>query len=143
MSIIKQLKIFFKDSNYNFVIIFGSYSNNSYTESSDIDIGVFFRDKIDYMALGYQTAMLESKLKKKVDIIVLNNIYKKDPLFAFEILQNHKPIIINNEDSFISFKTSSQLYYLDYKPLIDMNKRALLNRIKNNQIGERSFVGES
>ncbi len=87
--------------------------------------------------------MLESKIGKKIDMIILNDIYKKDPLFAFEILDNHTLLLINDEDSYITFKTSSQLYFLDHKPLIETNEKALLNRIKNDKIGERNFVTEA
>ena len=140
MSLNQSLKTFFEDRNYCFVLIFGSYSDNSYGTSSDIDIGVFFESEVDYMTLGYQSAMLESKLGKKIDIIVLNDLYKKDPLFAFQILENHTPVVVKNQKCFVSFKTSCQLYYLDHKHLIDINKKALQKRIKNNKIGERNFA---
>ena len=143
MPLIKQLEDFFQDKEYSFVLLFGSYSDGSQSLSSDIDIGLFFEKDIDYKDLGYQTAMLESKIGKKIDMIVLNDIYKKDPLFGFEILDNHTPILINDKDSYVSFKTSCQLYYLDYKPLIEANEKALLERIKNDKIGERNFVTET
>jgi predicted nucleotidyltransferase len=141
--VIDKLREFFKDSRYEFVLLFGSYSSNTQNELSDIDIGIFFKDKIDYMDLGYQSAKLESILQKKIDMIVLNDLYRKDPLFAFEILNNHKPILLNNEKSYIDFKTFSQLFYLDHKPLIELNQKTLLNRIKNGKTGERNFVTEN
>lgn len=143
MSLISQLKDFFQDHKYSFVLLFGSYSDGSESESSDIDIGLFYKKEIDYKDLGFQSAMLESKIGKKIDMIALNDIYKKNPLFAFEILDNHTPVLINDEDSYISFKTSSQLYFLDHKPLIEMNEKTLLDRIKNDKIGERNFVTEA
>jgi len=143
MQLIESLKDFFKDQKYAFVLLFGSYSDASQGDFSDVDIGLFFEKEIDYMDVGYQTAMLESKLGKKIDMVVLNDIYKKDPLFAFEILDNHTAISVNDEKSYISFKTSCQLYYLDHKPLIEMNQKALLERIQNGKIGERNFVTEA
>jgi len=138
-----KLREFFKDSRYEFVLLFGSYSSNTQNELSDVDIGIFFKDKIDYMDLGYQSAKLESKLQKKIDMIVLNDLFRKDPLFAFEILKNHKLIVLNNEKSYIDFKTFSQLFYLDHKPLIELNQKTLLNRIKSGKTGERNFVTKS
>jgi predicted nucleotidyltransferase len=138
------LKDFFKDrDNYAFILLFGSQSSDSASENSDVDIGLFFKDSVDYMALGYESAKLESLLNKKIDMIVLNDIYKKDPLLSFEILSSHNVLLLNDEDSFISFKRSSQLSYLDHKPLIKMNQKALLDRIEANMIGERSFVIKS
>jgi len=141
--VIDKLREFFKDSPYEFVLLFGSYSSNTQNELSDIDIGIFFKDRVDYMDLGYQSAKLESKLQKKIDMIVLNDLFRKDPLFAFEILNNHKLILLNNEKSYIDFKTFSQLFYLDHKPLIELNQKTLLNRIKSGKTGERNFVNES
>jgi len=143
MQLTALLKKFFKNERYAFVLLFGSFSNASEGDLSDIDIGIFFEKEVDYMDVGYQSAMLESKLGRKIDMVVLNDIYKKDPLFAFEILDNHKLILLNNEKSYISFKTSCQLYFLDHKPLIEMNQQTLLQRIENNKIGERDFVSEA
>ena len=76
----------------------------------------------------------------KIDMIALNDIYKQNPLFGFEILKNHKPIIINNQEKYIEFKTKCQLYYLDAKPLIEQNRASLKQRIANNKFGERDFA---
>jgi hypothetical protein len=92
------------------------------------------------MALGYDTAELESLLGKKVDVVALNDIYKKDSLFAFNILENHTVMLLNDEKKYIDFKTSAQLYYLDRKELIEMNHKALKKRIETNTIGERNFA---
>jgi len=127
----------FEDTSYPFVLLFGSYSEDSESAMSDVDVGIFYKNEI-----GYQTAMLEDLLGKKVDLIALNDVYKKDPLFGFQILENHTSVLINDEDAYVSFKTSCQLYYLDHKPLIEMQERAFLKRIENDKIGERNFVTE-
>ena len=138
-SIIDILKSYFSDKEYGFVLLFGSYADGSYGEHSDVDIGVFFKEKVDYKTLGFDVAMLESKLEKKVDLIVLNALYKKNPLFAFEILQKHEPLMINDSKAYIDFKTSTQLYYLDHAPLLEQNRASLLYRIEKDKIGERNF----
>jgi len=140
MEIIKKIKEYFKNSDYLFVLIFGSYAKNDFTNLSDIDIGIYFKDNPNYKEIGYHSLKLEELLNKKIDLIALNDIYKKNPLFSFEILKNHIPIIINNQEEFINFKTKCQLYYLDAKPLIEQNLFALKQRIKNKKFGERNFV---
>ncbi len=142
-TLIDRIKAFFAHSDYPFVLLFGSYSSGNAHEMSDIDIGLFYENGVDYKDLGYQTAMLEAKIGKKVDMIALNDIYKKDPLFGFEILQNHTPLLVRDEEAYVAFKTSCQLYYLDHKPLIEMQERALAKRIEEGKIGERNFVAES
>ncbi len=143
MKQIDVVKNFFKSKDYPFVLLFGSQSNGTASQMSDVDIGLFYDGEVDYIDLGYQSAMLESKLGIKIDMIALNDLYKKDPFLGFEILENHKVIALNDEDSYIAFKTSCQLYYLDHKPLIDMNAKALYKRIESDKIGERNFVTES
>jgi len=144
MTIIEQLHDYFKNQDrYSFVLLFGSYSDGSESVTSDVDIGLFYEGKVDYKDFGYQSAMLETKIDKKIDMMVLNDIYKKDPLFAFKILEKHTPILIHDEKAYISFKTSSQLYFLDHQPLIQREEKALSDRIKNDKIGERNFVTES
>ncbi len=137
------VQTYFQHKKYSFVLLFGSYNSNTFSEHSDIDIGIYFPDKINYMDLGYDVAQLEAMLHKRVDIIALNGIYKKDSLFAFNILGNHSTLLVNYKKTYIDFKTSSQLYYLDRKELIEMNHLALQNRIKNHTIGERNFVGKN
>ncbi len=138
--IIKKLQNYFKDSDFSFVLLFGSYSNSTFKDGSDIDIGLYFSEDIDYLELGYHSAKLETILDKKIDLIPLNNIYKKDPLFAFEILNNHILLAYKDKDLYYKFKTYSNLYYLDSKQLIEQNRKSLLNRIEDSKIGERNYV---
>ncbi len=138
--IIVTVTTYFKNKNYSFVLLFGSYNSNSFSEHSDVDIGIYFPEKISYMDLGYDIAQLESLLEKKVEIVVLNELYKKDSLFAFKILENHSPLVLHDTNAYIDFKRRSQLYYLDRKNLVEMNSINLNDRIENNRIGERNFV---
>jgi predicted nucleotidyltransferase len=87
MEIIKKIKEYFKNSDYLFVLIFGSYAKNDFTNLSDIDIGIYFKDNPNYKEIGYHSLKLEELLNKKIDLIALNDIYKKNPLFSFEILK--------------------------------------------------------
>lgn len=89
---------------------------------------------------GYDAAMLEGKLGKKVDLLILNDLEKKDPLFGFEVLCRHKSITVNDEAAYIRFKTALQLSYLDHKPLIEANQKAFQKRIDSGKIGKRNFV---
>ena len=107
---------------------------------SDVDIGIYFKHRIDLKSLGFLTATLEAKLEKKIDLVVLNEIEKKDPLFAFNILQNHRVLKINNEDMYINFKTAVQLSYLEHKDLIDQSMRDLHDRIRDKRFSKRDYA---
>ena len=138
--VIGKLQNYFKDSKFTFVLLFGSYADDSFKTGSDIDIGVYFNEDIDYLELGYHSVKLESLLNRKIDLIPLNNIYKKNPCFAFEILNNHELLAYKDKNVYYEFKTYSNLYYLDTKPLIEQNEKSLLKRIEDDRIGERDYV---
>jgi len=136
----KTLKTYFEKSAYIFVLLFGSFADGKENSMSDIDIGVYFNGKIDLKQVGFDTAMLEQKLSRKIDITILNDIEKKDPLFGFNVLSRHKTLNINNKNRYIRFKTDVQLSYLDHKPLIEANLAAFKNRIQSGKTGERNYA---
>ena len=137
---IKRLEEFFLDNIEAFVLLFGSYADDTAGSMSDVDIGIYFEHSVDLKSLGFLSATLEAKLEKKIDLIVLNDIEKKDPLFAFNILQNHRVLKVNNEDMYINFKTVVQLSYLEHKELIDQSLQDLHSRIHDNHFAKRDYA---
>ena len=134
------IKEYFAESPYAFVLLFGSCADGSENPMSDVDIGLFFDGDINVREAGYDAAKLGEKLNRRVDVTILNQIDKKDPLFAFGILDRHRPIVINNENKYIHFKTAVQLSYLDHKSLIDSNRDTLQRRIDEGKVGERNYA---
>jgi len=90
--------------------------------------------------LGYMTAMLEKVLSKKVDIVLLNKIEQKDPNFAFSILENHKTLVVKNQERYIAFKTRVQLSYLDHKELIEQNLHGVQKRLESDNFARRNYA---
>lgn len=140
--IIEKITEYFKESsqNFDFILLFGSYADGTFSDMSDIDVGLHFKGAVDYLDIGYHTTMLETLLGKKIEIAALNEIYKKDALFAYNIILNHKVLLMNNEEKYIAFKRKCMLYYFDLKPLFDQNRASLDKRITQNRIGERNFA---
>ena len=136
----KILRDYFEEKEYEFVVLFGSYATGRAHAMSDVDIGVWCRGDVDLMQIGYDTAMLESIVEKRVQIVPLNDIYKTDPFFAFEILSAHKPVVVKNEKRYHDFKRYAQLYYLDHLPLIELNRKALKKRIDEGRAGDRNYA---
>ncbi len=136
----KRLKVYFEQRDYAFVLLFGSYADGKENSMSDIDIGIYFNAKVDLMQAGYDAAMLGEELAKKIDMTILDDIEKKDPLFGFNVLSRHRVIALNDEEAYIRFKTDVQLSYLDHKPLIDANRSVFKERIKAGMIGERDYA---
>jgi len=72
--------------------------------------------------------------------VALNDLYKKDPLFAFEVLASHVPVVVEDKKLYDDFKREAQLYYLDHLPLIEQNRKALRKRIESGRVGERNYA---
>ncbi|MCK4763679.1 MAG: nucleotidyltransferase domain-containing protein [Candidatus Aminicenantes bacterium] len=123
-----------------FALIFGSTATGKIHRLSDVDIGIYAKNEIPLLELGKITSELEKIVGKKVDLLLLNNLYKEKPGFAFRVISSAKLLFTKDEDSFVNFKTNVFLYYLDAKPLIDMVDKALHRRIETGAFGERNYA---
>jgi predicted nucleotidyltransferase len=129
------------DNNIVFALVFGSQANNGQANRlSDVDIGIFTKDDIPLLRMGRIVSALEKVLKKEVDLVVLNDLYKRKPNFAFQVISSAKLLFTRDEDLFVEFKKNVFLYYLDAKPLIDMVKAAMNKRIEAGAFGERNYA---
>lgn len=70
------------DNNIVFALVFGSQANRQANQLSDVDIGIFTTDDIPILRLGRIVSALEKIGKKEVDLVVLNDLYKRKPNFA-------------------------------------------------------------
>ena len=118
-----------------FAVIFGSFAEGRQTKVSDIDIGVYTNRELQLLEIGQLVADIENIVKHKVDIVILNDLHKRSPAFAYQIIRTCRPLIIRDEAKFLAFKTKVMLTYLDTRYLYDMVNRAFIDRIKNQNIG--------
>jgi len=79
---------------------------------------------------------LESATNKKIDLVILNNLYKKSPLLAYNIYLQHKIIFLKDEKSFKSFKENALHYYMDFEHILDEQNRAFLQRIADGNLAK-------
>jgi predicted nucleotidyltransferase len=128
------------DNNIVFALVFGSRANGQANRLSDVDIGIFTRDDIPLLRLGRIVSALEKIGRKKVDLVVLNDLYKRKPNFAFQVISSAKLLFTRDEELFVDFKKNVFLYYLDSKPLIDMVKAGMNKRIETGAFGERNYA---
>jgi len=117
-------------------LLFGSYAKGDEKFLSDIDIAINTTKKITLLELGYIVATLEDALNKKVDLVILNELYKKNPLLAYNIYINHKEIFIKNKKAYDDFKFYALKYYMDTKPLYEMTNQKMLERLNNGTFGK-------
>jgi len=126
-----------------FALLFGSVAEEQATPLSDIDIGIFTKTEWSLMELGQLSFELQELLPLPPDLVVLNDLFRKSPLFAYRVVSQAVPIIIRDEESFIDFKKRSILYYLDHKPLFDMLQSAMDRRISEGTFGMRLDHGRT
>lgn len=117
-------------------LLFGSYAKGASHSMSDIDIAIQTREEPDLLAIGEIISDVESVAEKKVDLVMLNDLYKKAPLLAFNIYQNHKILFIKDKEAFDSFKENALHFYLDFKHIIDEQNRAFLQRVADGTLAE-------
>lgn len=125
----------------DFALIFGSYANKSSNNMSDIDIGLFLNIDIPLLEVGSITSEIESAVKRNADIVILNNLYKKRPLFAYQIITNCEIIICKDHDRLTEFRKNTFLYYFDMKHLSEEANINLRKRINSNKFGKRNYAG--
>lgn len=140
--IIQYMENKLKEFDYiDFSILFGSFADEKATGASDVDLAVHFSRELDLLELGRLVSSLESFLGRKVDITVLNELYRKDPVFAYEIISTGKVIFCRNNLGFIRFKERTFARYLDLQPLRAMVRESLRRRIEEGKAGERNYAG--
>jgi len=117
-------------------LLFGSYASKKSGFLSDIDIAIETSKDISLLEYGSIVATLEDALNKKIDLVILNELYKKEPLLAYNIYINHKPIFIKDKAKYDNFKLYALKYYTDLKPLFNLTNKAIRKRVKNGTFGE-------
>ncbi len=113
----KKLGDCFKRSSVIFAYLFGSVAEGKEGVLSDIDIAVYFDEKVDYFdekvkLLGEIMNILR---KDDIDIVVLNI---SPPLISHRIVKFGKLIYSKDEKKRIEYEVRSVLRYLDWKPFL-------------------------
>lgn len=122
-----------------FALLFGSRVDNKKSGKSDIDIGIFTGGNLNLLKKGKIISDIENITKQKVDLLELNNIYKKSPLLAYKVATNYKTIFNKNENLLTGFKTNSFKYYFDSIKLREAVRAAFLKRIAAKKFGYRNY----
>ena len=136
MNISKIKKILFSYDIIKNALLFGSYADNTQHTMSDIDIAVETKNEIDIFTIGEMISKLENATDKKIDFIILNDLYKKSPLLAYNIYQKHKIIFLKDENSFKSFKENALHCYMDFKHILDEQNKAFSQRIADGDLAK-------
>ena len=128
------------NNNILFALVFGSSAKGKSNKLSDVDIGIYTANELPLLELGKIISGLEKIVKKKVDLVVLNELFKRKPNFAFQVVSSARLLFTKDKGAFTNFKKNVFLYYLDARSLIEMMKASLEKRIKTNHFGERNYA---
>lgn len=120
----------------DFALLFGSYARDKQTTLSDIDIAIYTSCPIGLLEQGNILSVLEERLGKKIDLVLLNGLEKENAKMAFNIVDNHKVILNKQQQKYIDFKANTYKYYLDLKPMYEMFDNALRERIASGTYGK-------
>ena len=134
---IEQLRHQLQDApQIDFAFLFGSYADGTNNDLSDIDVAVHFRGEYTLLDVGEITALLEKTSGRRVDVIPLNGLYRRDPAFAFEIISTGTLLLCHNDNALTHFKRKTFLYYLDVKPMLEMVKTRFVQRLADGHLAE-------
>jgi len=127
----KIIRILHSTNNILFAYVFGSQVKNKIRFESDLDIAVYFKKEPELLEIGEIVGELESETKKVIDFISLNNLYQKNPKLAYSVIAEGILLFCDDRNLLAQYKKKVFLYYLDFKPVIDLFTRKLDERILN------------
>lgn len=121
--------ILMRYENISFAYIFGSQVKNQTRFGSDLDIGVYFVKEPELLDIGVLVTELEDAAECKVDLISLKGLYRENPRLAYSVIADG--LLLFTKDKMLStqYKEMVFLYYLDFKPVIDLFAEKLYKRL--------------
>ncbi|MGR3177410.1 MAG: type VII toxin-antitoxin system MntA family adenylyltransferase antitoxin [Candidatus Anammoxibacter sp.] len=95
------------------VFLFGSHAKNRTTTKSDLDIGVYLRNRISTMKIWeLQCAFMDIYKRCDIDLVILNDA---SPLLLFDLLINHEIIYMEDERVLHNFFSWARKRYWQYQ----------------------------
>ena len=129
-----------REKNIIFSLIFGSQVAGKANQLSDIDIGIYSKTEMELLEMGRIIFDLEKMIGKKIDLVVLNDIFKKDPALAFEIISNSEILFVKDQNELVRFKRLVYLYFMDTEPLRKQISKNMHKRIDEMKFGMFNYA---
>ena len=125
--LLKKIENELKNKEINAIYLFGSYAKGTQNKNSDIDIAILLDKnfKIPKFYLSQLSNKLESKIKKEIHIIILNNSNLR---IIHQVLKYGKLITSKKDTS--NFENIKMKEYLDFKYYHDMYNSERIKRIE-------------
>lgn len=120
-----------------FAWLFGSFVNNKTWR--DIDVAIYTRNKPELIRLGTMQTELSGLTGHEVDLIHLNNLAKKNPAFAYEIVTRGELLFSDDPQLHRQYKQNVLLYYFDTAYLRERVDQAFTGRLESKKFGQRNY----
>lgn len=105
------------------VFVFGSTASGKTTRQSDVDLALLFSDVPDVFVINELRDELAGRLKKEVDIAVLNGA---SPILKMQVLKNGALVFKRSASSYSSFFTETLNQYDDLKQTRKISEEHIL-----------------
>ncbi|MDW8392495.1 MAG: nucleotidyltransferase domain-containing protein, partial [Oscillochloridaceae bacterium] len=119
-----------------FAILFGSIARGGAGPLSDVDIGIYVSRPLDLLEIGQLVAELERALGRDVDLLVLNDAWKRNPALAYRVVTEGVVLFCRDQETLTDFKTRVFLAYFDTAFLREMVARSFQERLETGRFGK-------
>ncbi|MDZ7657993.1 nucleotidyltransferase domain-containing protein [Fodinibius sp.] len=134
----QKIKDFFRPKDeVIFVYLFGSFVNKE--RYRDIDVAVYMDSIPDLISQGEMQSALDELFEINIDLVILNELPNKNPVFVYEILSKGKAVLNKNADIHTVYKSKAYQHYFDTAYLRKQFQDAFEKRMKTKKFGERDY----
>lgn len=120
-----------------FTYLFGSFVQKD--TFRDIDIGIYVNPYPDMIHFGMMQSELDDLLESKVDLILLNDIFAKDPVFGHQVITNGELLFCRDTHLHVEYKSKVFRRYFDTVYLREMMAQAFTQRLESEKFGMRNY----
>lgn len=127
-----------KQEDIVFAYLFGSFSDRE--TFRDIDVAVYTRGELELLRLGRLQSELSGLVGVETDILVLNNLFRTDPAFVYEVVTSGEVLFSCDDERHTTFKKDVFLRYFDTQSLRESVDKAFDKRLNSNRFGQRNYA---
>ena len=117
--------------------LFGSVAAGKAHKFSDVDVALLLTEGVDSnRAWDLRLEAMdeaETAFGRRADVAILNQA--TSTLLKFQVIHRGKLIFERDRKARIGFEVDARMEYFDYKPLLDVQDKELIRRIKTEGLG--------
>lgn len=118
---------FSRQADIDTVILFGSFTKNTYNEHSDIDLAIHSDNKLDYERLSSIQTELALLTHREIDLADLS---KAEGIFLYQIMTTGYKIKLN-KSVFVRYLVKALCFKEDFLPVIEYSHKEKIRRFVN------------